>query len=132
MKLNVFLLAAAIISLLTALLHVFGGGPEFPEIILAQDGLATKQKALYMVMWYLVTFLLVGVALVYWLGALGRPGSGAILFANAIYIAIAALFIFYGLFMLGELWTLPQWILFVAMAALAQTGQMRIAKKAVA
>lgn len=115
------LLAAAIISALTVLLHVFGGGPQYHAPALLSNFTA-EEKALYSVLWHAVTVTLTVNSVGLFLVATKRMSRDVGLIIVAQYALFAALFIFYGFTRLGTLWPLPQWVIFGAIAALALWG----------
>lgn len=125
MKPSKLLIAAASLSAATTLLHVFGGGPEFLEVIFAVDEIDLKQKALYAILWHMVTLVLALAAIIYAMASYRPVWRSAVHAINAIYVGIAFLFLFYGMQVLGNITTLPQWSLFAAMVALSATGLWR-------
>lgn len=122
---NKFLATGAILSALILPLHIFGGGPEFPEIIFAIDALDAKQKALYGVMWHTISALLFLASITYGIASIKPQHTSAVTFVNALYAAITVLFLYYGITVVGDLWTLPQWLLFAIMIAITQMGLIR-------
>jgi hypothetical protein len=109
---------AALVSLATAALHVFGGGPEFLQPAL-DSGLPAVWKAGFSSIWHQITAFLVlnGIFLI---AASIRPGmtAGVLPLVAVQNLAFAGLFLGYGLAQLGTPLALPQWIIFLAIAAL--------------
>lgn len=122
MKPNKFLIVAAALSAATCALHVFGGGPEFPDVIFAVEQIDIKQKALYAILWHMVTLLLALATIVYAVSSFKPNWIPAAHLMNAIYIGITGLFLVFGLSVLGNITTLPQWTLFLVMAAASWAG----------
>ncbi len=118
---NKFILSAAILSALTLLLHVFGGGPQYLIPAWASD-MTADQKTLYSVLWHTITTLLGinAVALVF--AARSTQPAPLVLLVSAQYMAMAVLFFVLGLAHLGTLWVQPQWLIFSVISALALWG----------
>ncbi len=115
---NKWFAAAALLSVLTTVIHIFGGGPAI-HLPMLQTGMADDVRATWSVVWHGVSALL-GIGSVVLIGAAlakpwGRAGAPAIGF---IYFSFAGLFVFYGLMRLGNLTTMPQWTIFVLMSLL--------------
>ena len=124
MKLNLYFGTCAAICGATVFLHIFGGGPEFPDIALT-SGLDDKQSSMYLVLWHAVTLLLSVATAAYAAAAYSSHFRPAALFFSIQFLAIAALFLIVGQTMLGNIWILPQWILFLAMVAIGLPGFRR-------
>lgn len=116
-------LAAAGLMAATVGLHVIGGGAEFHAPIQASS-LDLPLRAISAVLWHAVTILLaVQAVALFWLAR--QPNGAMALLLVAIQIGFAGLFLFYGQTMLGTVWILGQWTIFVALAALIIWGQWR-------
>ena len=119
---NRWVLAAAALSCLTLAVHVFGGGRDVHEPLLAA-GLPADLRLYVSVTWHAVTAVLLAdtIALVV---AAFVPTMRRTLVVVVIgqYLAYAALFVVYGIDYLGTLLTAPQWIVFLAIAALGAPG----------
>lgn len=122
---DAWFLAAAVISVVSVGVHLLGGGPEIMAPLFASDAPVITQAVLDVV-WHQVTLLLAGSALALSVAAV-RPAWRAPVAAlvGLHYLAIAALFVLFGLRWFGGLWLMPQWTLFGAMAGLALTGFWR-------
>jgi hypothetical protein len=109
-------LAAAAISLVTAALHVLGGGPEFLHPAL-ESSLPEAWKAAFSTIWHEITVLLMlnGVFLGFAALALrkNKPLLWLVWFLN---MAFAGLFFGYGLAYLASPWVLLQWIIFACIS----------------
>lgn len=118
MRLMTGLAAAA--SGATALIHVFGGGPEIHEPIQASE-LAPLLKGISAVIWHAITAILVvnAFALLWCARDPNRPLEVTIL---AVQLSFIGLFWFYGLTMFGTLMQMPQWILFGGISILIVAG----------
>lgn len=107
----------------TVFIHVFAGGPEVHNALLAalpDSGLAAWAT----ILWHAITVVLV--VLTFGLWALAKrqdPTLEAVL--SGIQLGFAGLFVAYGLVRLGTLWPMPQWIIFTAIPALTRFGQSR-------
>ncbi len=119
---NKWILSAGILSLLTLLAHVFGGGPEIHDPVLESD-LLVELKAVLSVIWHAITAILAinGVAL-FMASRHARYQKPIVLLIAGQYLAFAALFIFYGWIRLGTLAPMPQWTIFIAISVLALAG----------
>jgi Protein of unknown function (DUF2867) len=108
---------AAAISGLTALLHVFGGGPEFHQPALSSD-LPMPWKVAFSTIWHEVTAMLLlnGVFLAF-AGLAIRKNLLVLWLTFTLNAAFAVLFFSYGILRLGTPWVLPQWSIFVAISA---------------
>jgi hypothetical protein len=113
------LLAAGLMAA-TFVLHVFGGGPEIHQPIQASS-LALPLRAISAVLWHGISVLLAiqAVALV-WLAR--HPNRDMAVLLAAVQIGFAGLFLYYGQTMLGTVWQLGQWTIFLALAALILWG----------
>ncbi len=83
-------------------------------------------KAIMLVIWHAITIILIvnSLALAY---AAIKPDQrqALVTIISAQYVLWGALFVYYGLSMLGSLWPMPQWIAFFLIPALAIFGLMR-------
>lgn len=124
---NHWILTAAALSAATVLIHLFGGGPEVHDPLLA-SGLSVPLKAYASILWHAVTVVLIANSTAL-LVAARHPTAQPylVLMAVAQYLGFALLFGVYGMTRLGSLMPMPQWIIFVAISALALTGLWRSA-----
>jgi predicted anti-sigma-YlaC factor YlaD len=103
-------------------IHVFAGGPEVHDPLLAAD-LSAVQKAFVSILWHAVTaVLLINSAALLAAALMPRLRAGLTGLVIAQYVAYAGLFVFYDLSRLGTLMALPQWIIFLILVALALPG----------
>ncbi len=109
-------LAAAALSLLTTLLHVVSGGPQFHDTALVGP-LPNTWKAAFSTVWHEITALLFlnGIFLVA-AGLTWTRNTMVLLLVFSLNAAFAILFLSYGLLRLGSPWPLPQWILFATIS----------------
>lgn len=121
---NYWLLAAAIMSGFTCVIHTTLGGRETAVPLLAAPDLKKIPKYTAYYCWHLVTITLAGIAFAFWLAA-GDPnahalgvfatfGSGAFALWSVVMIAIFKLRPFH----------FPQWALFIPAAILGVIGLM--------
>lgn len=114
-------LAAAVLMAATAGLHVVGGGAEFHAPIQASS-LDLPLRAISAVLWHFVTLMLaLQAAALLWLAR--HPDRAMAVLLAAIQIGFAGLFLFYGQTMLGTVWVLGQWTIFLVLAMLIIWGQ---------
>jgi hypothetical protein len=119
-------LAASGLMAATVGLHVIGGGAEF-HVPIQASALNLPLRAVSAVLWHAVTILLaIEAVALFWL-ARHPNGAMAVLLA-AIQIGFAGLFLYYGQTMLGTVWHLGQWTIFLVLAALIVWGQAQGAK----
>jgi hypothetical protein len=108
--------AAAAMSILTAAMHVFGGGPQFHEPALA-SGMSAVWQALFSTIWHQVTaFLLLNSVFLLWPAATGRISPTVLALIAAQNTAFALMFLGYGWMRLGSVLVLPQWIIFLGIS----------------
>ncbi len=120
---NRWMLAAAAGLLLTTWVHVFLGGPEIHQIIQASD-MHPGVRAIGAVLWHAVTVnLLVFAVACLWMSQ--RPNPALAILVCGIQIGFAALFVFYGLTLLGTVWLMPQWVIFLLVPAVMMMGLRR-------
>jgi hypothetical protein len=116
------LVAAACLSIFTFGVHVFLGGPEIHEPLLASNA-SELVRAVGSVVWHAVSALLFlnSLALFY---ASRKPSMAKPLVILVVfqYLSFVALFTFYGLARFGSVTVMPQWTGFLAMSALALWG----------
>lgn len=120
---NLWMLLAALLMALTVMVHVFAGGPEIMQPVRASD-LAPLPGAVVHVIWHFVTLLLalMAAALVF-LWRMSNPPLAVLLIG--INLGTALIFLAYGVALLGTVWPMPQWIIFLAVAALITLGLRR-------
>ena len=119
---NWWMMIAGMLSLVTAAVHVFLGGPEVNAPVQSSESLARDVRATTAVVWHGITaiLLLSGAAKVY-AACSGRIRSAVVLIA-AQYVALVALFAWYSLSQFGSLWVLPQWTLFTVILGFVGLG----------
>jgi|GEM_PF-910005 len=112
---------AAALMAATVAIHVFLGGPEVhdPMLAVVTD---TKLNAFVSVLWHAVTVVLItltgGLAVLSFRRDLAME---AVL--SGLQIGFAALFIASGLIRLGNLTDMPQWIIFLSIPLATRIGQ---------
>ncbi len=122
---NYWHLAAAGLSALTAIAHVFGGGPEFHQPMLASE-LGSHVKAGFSVVWHATTIMLVVNSGLLFFAAINRPEGRAFALVVVLqYLPYAVIFLFFGMMRLGNITALPQWTVFLLVAGLALVGLKR-------
>ena len=113
-------LAAAILTAATFALHVWGGGPEFNQPLQA-SALPAELRAMSGVLWHAVSVeLAVFAVALLWLAR--TPNLPMSVTLAAIQLGFAGLFLWYGYALLGSIWVLPQWTIFLTLAALILWG----------
>ncbi|TCL00478.1 hypothetical protein BXY66_3121 [Shimia isoporae] len=117
---NYWMASAGGLLLLTAYVHVFMGGPEIHDVIQA-SALDPGVRGVAAVIWHAITAILLVYAVV--CASLAKsPNRGLALHIIAVQICFAALFVFYGLTLLGNLSVMPQWIIFLTIPAVMAMG----------
>ena len=121
---NYWLITAGAAALLLDLVHIVAGGREI-HVPMLRSRASDPAKAVWSVVWHAITAVMAlgGLTLV----AAGLHPEHAVALAVlpiAIFLAMAVLFVFYGLRRLGTLTVLPQWTAFLAISALAIAGVM--------
>ena len=117
--------AAGVLSSVTLAVHLFAGGPEVHDPLLAA-GPSVILQTYITVLWHAVSVILAINSLVL-LAAARRTQMGPwpVWLVCAQYAAYAGLFIAYGSRNLGTLMETPQWIIFLLIAGLALCGTRR-------
>lgn len=114
--------AAAALLAATTLIHLRAGGRDVhaPLRALSGDG----EMGLYVsVLWHAVSVVLAAMtAALLWAARAPVARQGVIWLVCAQCLGFAALFILYGLWLIGSLWLAPQWILFLSATGLAAAG----------
>lgn len=116
-----YTLTAAIISTLALMLHIIAGGEEYHAAF--QATLPTAHlSSMAAVLWHAITvyFAILSVTL-FWLAK--NPDRPVAYTHCAILSGWAVVFIFYGVQQLGNIHQMPQWFLFLALAALMFLGR---------
>lgn len=113
-------LTAGVLMAATFILHVFGGGPEFHAPI-QTSALDLPLRAMSAVLWHFVSLMLaVQAVALFWLAR--HPDRAMTALLAAIQLGLTGLFLFYGQTMLGTVWILGQWTIFLTLAALIIWG----------
>lgn len=121
------ILAAAIIAVLTVFLHVIGGGADVHAPMQA-GGLSPLLAAFAAVLWHAVTVVLIVIsAALVWL--VRHPNPPLALALCGLMFGWSALFIGYGAARLGDLWQMPQWVIFITLPVLILWGLRTEAKR---
>ena len=117
------MLSAAGISALTFGLHVIGGGADV-HIPIQASTLPLPLRAISAVLWHFVSLILALQSLGFL--SLARASNRDLsLMLIGIQIGTAVLFVFYGMTMLGSVWIIPQWTIFLTIAVLGLWGLWR-------
>lgn len=120
---NPFLIAAALVAFGSTGLHIFAGGVEIHTPIQASD-LNLPLKTISAVIWH-------GVSLTLLAGGISaallakRPNRAATLGIALFSLGYVPIFIYYAQSMLGSIWAMPQWTLFLAYSTLSLLGTKR-------
>lgn len=115
-----WMLAAAGLSAVLLLAHVIGGGRDV-HVPMLESELGTLLKAYVSIIWHAATALLaIGSVALLW-AALGK-GDGMAIAILMQYLAVAGLFLFYGVSRLKSIWVMPQWTAFLLISALGGVG----------
>ena len=119
---NRWIFAAGVLSSVTFAVHVFAGGPDVHEPLLA-TGLSALLKTYISTLWHGVTAVLLINSAALFAAVFHRHLERPLVWAVILqYMAYAILFLGYGLTYLGTVWTTPQWVVFLAISMLGVTG----------
>ncbi len=119
---NKWIFAAGVLSSLTFAVHVFAGGPDVHEPLLATD-LSASLKTYISMLWHGVTAVLLINSAALFAAAFHRHLERSLVWPVILqYIAYAVLFVGYGLSYLGTVWTTPQWVVFLVISMLGVAG----------
>lgn len=119
------LFVASILSLLTCAVHVFLGGPEIHDALMASDA-PDYARAVGSVVWHATSAILFinSLALIY--GARNRTAARPLVWlVLAHYLAFAGLFLACGVVYFGSVLIMMQWVAFLAISLLALWGIAR-------
>lgn len=117
---NKWMVTAAGLLFLTTGVHVFLGGPEI-HLPIQESELAPPVRAVGAVIWHAVTvILLVFGGACAWLAR--NPNPPLAWAMVAVQLGFVALFIGYGMTLLGNLTVMPQWIIFTLISAVIAMG----------
>jgi len=117
---NKWMITAAGLLFLTTGVHVFLGGPEI-HLPIQESNLAPPVRAVAAVVWHAVTVILfVFGGACAWLARNPNPPLAWTLVA--VQLGFVALFIGYGMTLLGNLTVMPQWIIFSLISAVIAMG----------
>ncbi len=119
---NTFLALAAASSALVCLLHIFGGGPQVVGPLLRSE-MDEVPKYLNYYCWHLVTLTLVMMTSGFMLAALDPLESTLALLMTVLAGLFAIWSIGLVLWKRQSLWDMPQWLLFLPIAALGALGR---------
>lgn len=120
---NNWMMSAAALLFLTTGVHVFMGGPEI-HVVIQESDLVAPVRGVAAVLWHAITVILIVFALACaWLAR--APNASLAYLMIAVQMGFVALFIFYGITILGNLTVMPQWIIFLLISALIWQGVRR-------
>lgn len=121
MHVNAWYLAAAGLSLVTCLIHVFAGGRDAVRPLLASDALTDDVKYTHLMCWHLVTLMFLSMTASFVLAA--ALASDAVAWIATVH---ALLCVVWNVGMIAtyrlRARDFPQWILFAAIAGLGAIG----------
>jgi len=126
---NYWIIAAGLVSGLTVVAHIFGGGPEILQPML-QSELSLYLKTVWRVVWHGISaILIIGTAGLIYGGIRPEKSKAAVALISVQYVGFSVLFLYYGITELGALWPMPQWMSFTLMPVLAGIGLRREMRK---
>ena len=117
-----FLILAALMAGVLCI-HLFAGGAEYAAQYRTELS-DPKLASMAMVLWHAVSVCLALLAGVYFWVAF-RPNPVLVHVTSLMQLGWAALFLIYGLSWMGEIVTMPQWVLFVGFPLAATYVVMR-------
>ncbi|MEM7318969.1 MAG: hypothetical protein AAF408_08095 [Pseudomonadota bacterium] len=104
-------------------IHILGGGPEIHDVIRA-SAMPDVVRAVGSVIWHAITWILIVLAIaIAWLSRNSNPALEATVIV--IQLGFAALFLFYGVTQLGNVWEMPQWVIFLGIPVLMLAARRR-------
>jgi len=119
---NRWILMSGILSTLVIFLHVIGGGNDVHKPVLDSE-LSVLLKAYSSILWHAVTVVLLVNSAALIIAAMNSDLRHALVYMVASqYLAFAGVFIFYGLSRLATVATMPQWVTFIVIPAIALWG----------
>ncbi|WP_270731905.1 hypothetical protein [Shimia sp. Alg240-R146] len=117
---NYWMVAATALLVLTNFVHLFLGGPEIHHVI-QQSELAPSVRGVAAVLWHAVTVILAVFAIACaYLATHRNPALAYVMVA--VQVGFSALFVYYGLALLGTLWIMPQWTIFLTISVVTAIG----------
>lgn len=120
---NPFYIAAAIVAFGSTALHFFAGGVEIHTPIQNSD-LSLPLRSISAVLWHGVTLMLFAGGIAMTLLA-RRQNHAAAMGIGIFSLGYVVIFIAYAQSMMGSVWAMPQWTLFLAFSALTFIGMKR-------
>lgn len=121
---KLFFITAALIAFGSTALHVFAGGAEI-HVPIQESGLNTPLKAISAVLWHAVTLTLLAGGIVA-CALVVRPHRLVALGIALFSLGYIPIFMFYAQTMLGSVWAMPQWVLFLAFALFMSLGARKV------
>ncbi|AKS45640.1 hypothetical protein SAMN05444287_0738 [Octadecabacter temperatus] len=119
---NLWLFAAGVAAALTALIHIFGGGPENVRPLLRSNDIADVPKYVNYYCWHLVTLTITAMATGLIWASLDPTQTGL----AWMWTIMAILFTLWSLVLIKwkgqKLFHMPQWTLFGVVSVLAVIG----------
>lgn len=120
---NRWLLAAAALSAIACVVHLFVGGPAFYQPALARLG--DVDDAILSAVWHGVSLVLAINTVAFFVAARSGVASTLAVQPTAIALAFAFTFLGYGLVRLGSVTATPQWSIFLLIGLLGLIGWRR-------
>ena len=122
---NWYLLAAAILSLLTCGAHVFAGGPPTVGPLLRSEDIDPVAKYTNYYCWHIVTLVLLAMPTGFALGAYREESLDLALMMTALSAAFMLWSVALILWKYRRPWLLPQWALFLPITILGVVGLLQ-------
>ncbi|SFU51113.1 hypothetical protein SAMN04488527_104137 [Aliiroseovarius crassostreae] len=114
------MILAAVLMGLTTGVHVLAGGPDI-HLPIQSSNLPADLRAISAVLWHAVTVNLTLFTLsLAWMVRHENRGLGVLLVG--VLLGYAGLFLYYGATILGTLWVMPQWVIFLLIPAVMLFG----------
>ncbi len=119
---NKWILAAAIICGVTFFIHVIAGGIDVHNPLLESE-LSVELKAIISVLWHMISALfLINTVALYVASRSEKLRTGLVWLVSMQFIAMAAIFVFYGISRLGSPFAMGQWTIILFISVLAFVG----------
>jgi hypothetical protein len=120
LRINTPVFAAGLMMAITFMVHVFVGGPELYDSMRISN-LSVIEQSSFSVVWHFTSMqLFLFAATLFYLAR--SQNKALFVFVLVTMIGFALLFVGYGLFDLGSVWPMPQWIAFAITTALMIWG----------
>jgi Mn2+/Fe2+ NRAMP family transporter len=120
-----WLYAASLLSGITALVHIFGGGKTVAKPLLASS-MEDEAKYTNYYCWHMVTIIIISMTICFFLAARNEEYRELAVLSSALSLAFAVWSCFLIYLKNQKPFVLPQWVLFFPIAILGAIGVFQI------